>query len=192
MKIEQSFVVARPLSEVWAAFQDVPAMAQCLPGASLTEDKGGGVYAGRIQSKLGPFSASFDGEATVTTDASNHTGRVEGKGVDKRGGSRSKLVLGYALVPEGDKTRVNIDADVTLAGPIAQFGRTGLLTETSNVLIREFVSVLERKLAAETPAQAESARAEETGALSLLMRAVRAWIASWFRRSEATPREGRR
>ncbi|MGE0210775.1 MAG: SRPBCC family protein [Parvibaculaceae bacterium] len=183
MKVEQSFVVARALPQVWAAFQDVPAMAQCLPGASLTEDKGGGVYAGRIQTKLGPFSAAFDGEATVTTDPANHTGRVEGKGVDKRGGSRSKLVLTYALVPEGSQTRVNIDADVTLSGPIAQFGRTGFLTETSNVLIREFVSVLERKLAAETPAEAEAVRAEETSALALLVRAIRAWIASWFRRS---------
>jgi len=99
MKLEQSFVVHRPLDQVWKAFQDIPAMAECLPGASLLEDQGNGVYRGRIQSKLGPFSASFEGEASISSDAGNKTGHVEGKGIDKRGGSRSRLVLDYRLEP---------------------------------------------------------------------------------------------
>ena len=56
MKITQEFTVDRPLAAVWEQFQDVPAVAQCLPGATITEDKGGDVYAGNIAVKLGPIA----------------------------------------------------------------------------------------------------------------------------------------
>ncbi len=151
MEIKQSFTVARPVPEVWALFQDVPTVATCMPGAELIADKGDGVYQGKVSIKLGPFGAAFEGEAKVTPDPATHSGHVEGKGTDKRGGSRSKLIMDYALtaVPEG--TRVEVSADVQLVGPIAQFGRTGIINETANVLIRQFVQNVEAKLAASAP-----------------------------------------
>ena len=186
MKLEQSFVVHRPLDQVWKAFQDIPAMAECLPGASLLEDLGNGVYRGRIQSKLGPFSASFEGEASISPDAGNKTGHVEGKGIDKRGGSRSRLVLDYRLEPVGtDDTRVTVLADVTLSGPIAQFGRTGLVTESANILIREFVATLERKLSAETPIDSASAKAANLDGLALLWTSFVRWVRQVFGRPRA-------
>ena len=129
MKFEQSFVIHRSLDQVWSALQDIPAMADCLPGATLLEDQGNGLYKGRIRSKLGPFSATFEGEAVVTRDEAGRSGHVEGKGIDKRGGSRSRLVLDYRLEPVEANTRVTVIANVSLSGPIAQFGRTGLVTE---------------------------------------------------------------
>ena len=64
----------------------------------------------------------FEGEASVVADRASHSGRVEGKGVDKRGGSRSRLLLDYRLTEVERQTRVDLSADVTLSGPIAQFG----------------------------------------------------------------------
>ena len=157
MEIKQSFTVARPLPEVWALFQDVPTVATCMPGAELLADKGDGVYQGRVSIKLGPFGAAFEGEATVTPDPASHTGHVEGKGTDKRGGSRSKLVMDYRLEEVPGGTRVDVTADVQLVGPIAQFGRTGIITETANVLIRQFVQNVEAKLSDAAPAPAVAA-----------------------------------
>jgi carbon monoxide dehydrogenase subunit G len=151
MKVAQKFTVARPPAEVWAFFQDVPAVARCMPGAELTEDKGDGVYGGRVKVRLGPFGANFEGEAKVSPDPAAHSGHVEGKGVDKRGGSRTRMVMDYRLQPAGDGTEVTVDADVTLAGAIAQFGRTSLIQETANILVQDFVRALEREL---TPASA--------------------------------------
>lgn len=148
MKINQSFGVARPLAEVWALFQNIPEVASLMPGAELTQDKGGGVHAGRVGVRLGPFNAFFEGEATVTQDPKTHSGHVEGKGVDKRGGSRSKLLIDYRLAAAAGVTTVTIDADVQLAGPIAQFGRTGIINETAAVLIGQFVKNVEARLAA--------------------------------------------
>jgi carbon-monoxide dehydrogenase small subunit len=118
-----------------------------MPGAALSESKGEGRYAGRVGVKLGPFNASFEGEAEVTADAAGYAGHVEGRGVDKRGGSRSKLALDYRLSEVGGATRVDIEADVQLSGPVAQFGRTGIIAETAGVLIEEFARNVEGRLA---------------------------------------------
>src|ERR671918_2904074 len=147
MKVAQKFTVARPPAEVWGFFQDVPAVARCMPGAELVEDKGDGLYAGRVKVRLGPFGANFEGEARVSADPAAHSGHVEGKGVDRRGGSRTRMVMDYRLAPAGDGTEVTVDADVSLAGAIAQFGRTGLIQETANILVQDFVSALEGELA---------------------------------------------
>jgi carbon-monoxide dehydrogenase small subunit len=186
MKIAQSFTVARPADTVWAYLADVASVAACLPGAEVTEERGAGLYAGKVSVKLGPFSASFDGEATVTRDEATRSGRVEGKGVDRRGGSRSKLVMLYSLAEEGGATTVKIDADVTLTGPIAQFGRTGLMTETANILIREFAKCLETKLAAGAdgvpPPGARDAHPPKLNALALLLAALRRWMGGLLRK----------
>jgi carbon-monoxide dehydrogenase small subunit len=125
MKVSQSFKVSKPVPVVWELFCDVPKVARCMPGAELSDDKGGGIYAGRLGIKLGPFSASFDGEAAVTQTA-DYAGHVEGRGIDKRGGSRSKLVMDYRLEPDGDTTRVTIDADVQLSGPVGAMSKPAL------------------------------------------------------------------
>jgi carbon-monoxide dehydrogenase small subunit len=122
-----------------------------MPGAELIADKGDGVYQGKVSIKLGPFGAAFEGEAKVTPDEAHHTGHVEGKGTDKRGGSRSKLVMDYRLAEVPGGTSVDVVADIQLVGPIAQFGRTGIVNETANVLIRQFVQNVEAKLAASAP-----------------------------------------
>ncbi len=182
MKITQEFSVAQPADRVWAFFQDVPAVARCLPGAEITEDKGAGVYAGRVTVKLGPFGAAFEGEAKITVDPDARTGHVEGKGVDRRGGSRSKMVLDYRMTESEAGTRVSVEADIVLSGPVAQFGRTGLIQETSNILLRDFVTRLEAHLANEAPEQAEAAPAGEIKGLSLAVAGVMAWLRSLLRR----------
>ena len=165
MEIKQSFTVARPLPEVWALFQDVPTVAGCMPGAALIADKGDGLYQGKVSIKLGPFGAAFEGEAQVTPDPEAHSGHVTGKGTDKRGGSRSKLVMDYHLAEVPGGTKVDVAADVQLVGPIAQFGRTGIVNETANVLIRQFVRNVEAKLqAAAPPPVAAASPAESAGA----------------------------
>jgi uncharacterized protein len=49
---------------------------------------------------------------------------------------------------------VDIDVDLALSGPVAQFGRTGLVTETANVLIAEFARNLEDRVSTPAPATA--------------------------------------
>jgi carbon monoxide dehydrogenase subunit G len=177
MKITHSFTVARPLATVWDFFQDVPEVAKCLPGAELGSGDGAGTYTGKVSIKLGPLSATFDGTAKVTPDAATRTGLIDGKGADRRGGSRGTVKVTYALVADGAaSTRVDVDADVTLSGAAAQFGRGGLITEMSQRLIGEFVACCEAKLAATTVEERREIKAAEVRGLALFWQSLLAWL----------------
>ena len=185
MQITHEFEVARPVETVWEMFQDVPSVAQCLPGATLTEDKGNNVYAGSIAVKLGPMAVTFEGEATITHDQANRTALIDGRGVDKKGGSRGQVKVTYTLTPTANGTKALIDADVTLAGPAAQFGRTGLINEMSKRLIGDFAACLEAKMAAPTEAAAEAIVAPDVKPIRLLFSSFAAWIRRVFGRKQA-------
>jgi carbon monoxide dehydrogenase subunit G len=184
MKISHEFVVARPVDQVWDYFQDVPSVADCLPGAELLEDKGDGKYSGKVSVKLGPLAATFEGDATVVPNAEAKSGKIDGKGADRRGGSRGQVKVDYQLAPEGSGTKVNLDADVTLSGAAAQFGRTGLINEISGRLIEEFVECVEAKLAATTVEEAAEIKAGEVSGFAIFIQGLIAWLKKLFKRGD--------
>jgi hypothetical protein len=112
------------------------------------------------------------------------TATIEGKGVDKKGGSRGQVKVLYTITSEGTGSKVVVDADMTLSGPAAQFGRTGLINEMSRRLISEFVSCLEAKLAAPTEAEAESIQAGEVRGISLFFASLWSWFKGLFTKGE--------
>jgi carbon monoxide dehydrogenase subunit G len=183
MQISQGFTVPQPVADVWRLFKDVPEVARCLPGAELKSDNGDGTYDGLVAVKLGPISASFEGKATVTFDNTAHTSNIKGRGVDRSGGSQGSVNVDVYLVDvHGDSTDVRIDAKVTLAGPIAQFGRTGLVNEVSKRLIDQFADCLHAKLEAETEIEAAAVEAPDVKGLSLGISAAFAAATAWIRR----------
>ena len=182
MKITETIPVDRAIDDVWALFQDVPALAACLPGAELLEVRDGGTFVGRVTVKLGPITATFDGEATVEADAPTRSGVVHGRGTDRRGGSRGRVTVAYRVVPVGGGTEVTVDADVHLSGPVAQFGRTGLVKELSRRLIDEFVHCIEARLATDGPGiPADSAPSQISGG-SLLLSSLWATVVRFLKR----------
>lgn len=180
MRIEQSFEVAASPEAVYRFLDDIPSVAACLPGATVGEKSADGAWAGEVAVTLGPLDLTFEGTATITTDSSALTGRVSGSGVDKRGGSRGRIEIGYAVTPAGDGSRVAMDADLTLAGPAAQFGRTGLIEEISRRLVSDFAGCLEARLSGATGEAGASVGPIRGG--RLLVRSVLASIASFLRR----------
>ncbi|RZN35711.1 SRPBCC family protein [Bradyrhizobium sp. Leo121] len=203
MEIKQNFVVAQPLSTVWTFFHDVPSVAACLPGAEYLGTKDDGSISGKVSAKVGPFQASFEGEAKVKYDEEAKKVAFEGKGVDRKGASRGKMSMLCTLGPEGDATRVDVLADVQLSGTIAQFGRTGLITEIANQLVREFVRHAETELGARNAAAAAEAGSPQADTLtksappfapgsgavkplnttSLFFAALKGWLNSLFKKA---------
>ena len=169
MQITEVIIVQRDPDSVWALFEDIPGLSQCLPGAELTEDKGDGSYAGKVVVKLGPMTATFEGEAKVESDSVARVGNVDGRGVDRRGGSRGQVRVSYQVEPHPDGSVVKLDASVTLSGAAAQFGRTGIIKEMSSRLLGEFVSCVEAKLAAVSPEEAAAVEAGDVGGIGLFI-----------------------
>jgi carbon-monoxide dehydrogenase small subunit len=176
MQIRQSVTVNRPREEVWALFQDIPALAGCMPGAELTRDNGDGSYAGIVSIKLGPFKAAFEGEVQHQPDPATFSGRAEGRGIDKKGGSRSRMTMSYALAEADGATAMTVDADIQLSGPVAQFGRPGIVSETAKLLIQQFVANVEATL----DGNATAAAPREISALKLGGKVVGASVKRWL------------
>lgn len=180
MKISQEFVVSRSPRDVWEFFQDVPAVTQCLPGAELSGQTDDGSYQGRLAVKLGPMTSAFEGTATITPDEAARTATIEGRGVDKRGGSQGQVKVVYAITDDAGGSKVEVDADITLSGPVAQFGRTGLINEMSKRLIGDFVACLEGKLAATTEEEAAGIKVSEVRGISLFFASLWSWLKGVF------------
>ncbi|HMM77107.1 MAG TPA: SRPBCC family protein [Gammaproteobacteria bacterium] len=183
MKLSNKFIIQRPREKLWALFQDVPRVATCIPGARLTEDIGGGKFKGRIEVKLGPISTVFEGDAAHVSDLATHTGTITGNGRDRNASSRAKFTTTYRLAEMPTGTEVEIESDITLAGAVAQFGRTGLLQEVTSRILEQFAANLERQIASEgeaaetdaTPPASPTAQANLGG---ILLASLLAWLRS--------------
>jgi uncharacterized protein len=180
MEIKQSVTIHRDLAEVWSLFQDIPAVARCMPGAELTEDRGEGKYAGKVSVRLGPLTTTFEGEVEHRADVANFRGVAEGKGVDRRGGSRSRMTMDYALREVEGGTELSVDANLQLSGPIAQFGRPTIVTETARLLIEQFVANIDALLMHDASGEFTPPEPGEINALKLGGRVVSGSVKRWL------------
>lgn len=146
MKIEQTVRVSRSIADVWKFLGDVPVVVSCIPGAELGEKLDDNRYRGTFRLKVGPLTAKIEGEGEVTRDDAAKTGRITGRGNDKRGGSRVAASVLYNVKPENGGSVIGVSADLELSGPLAQVGRTGIIEDVAKRLTEEFTAELERKL----------------------------------------------
>jgi hypothetical protein len=148
MLIENSFEVAQPIDKVWAAFDDIPGVAACLPGAELTDDLGDNKYLGKVLVRMGPVKLQFTGKADITErDDTNKKIVVDAAGADEKGRGQAAMVVTAKLVAVGRGTRVDVVQDLQLSGPAAQYGR-GMIGDVTSVLMRDFSTNLQNRIGA--------------------------------------------
>lgn len=172
MKLEQTFEVAAPLERVWEALIDVERVAPCLPGATITEAGEDGTYEGTFSAKVGPASVAFKGSLKMqSVDEASHTATMLANGSNRRGqgGAKATIVSKVRPSDDGSGTKVDIDTDYTITGPLARLGRGGMIEDVGNRLLREFATCLEQRLVHEEdveqtapPAETAEAVGEET------------------------------
>ncbi len=160
MQLEQAFELPFPRAAVWTAFQDIPMLVTCLPGATLTSAPGASPLAFTLAVKLGPVAAKFSGQGDVTY-ASDHRGRLSGSGADRATGSRVKGSAAFSLHETGAGTRVDLLIDYTLTGTLAQFGRTGIVKELAAGITRQFAGNLQGRLGTDVAAATGGAPAAQ-------------------------------
>jgi uncharacterized protein len=160
VKLEQTFEVDAPLERVWEALIDVERVAPCLPGATVSEAGEGGTYEGTFSAKVGPASVSFKGTLKMEqVDEASHSAVMQANGSNRRGQGGAKATIRSTVSPgDGGGTKVDIDTDYTITGPLARLGRGGMIEDVGNRLLREFAACLEQRLAHE---QAVEASVEE-------------------------------
>ena len=153
MDLEHRFTVPTGIEQTWAHFEDLAALAECFPGATLTESDATS-FAGSVKVKLGPIALVYNGSGTfVDKDEATHSFQVDAKGKDKRGNGTAgaKVLLSMTETADGS-TEVEVITDLAITGKPAQFGR-GVMQDVSDKLLGQFVACLEQRLTAEPDAE---------------------------------------
>jgi carbon-monoxide dehydrogenase small subunit len=172
--------LAHPPEAVFALLGDIEAVAACLPGAVLTARPTADTVEGGLQVRLGPIAATFRGRARITRDEAAGIGSVHGAGSDAGGRSATEGQIRYRVSPgpAPGTARVDLDVGYSLAGPLAQFGRPGLVREVAGRIAADFSRNLDARMsgsAAPTPVALNPLR--------LLLSLLRARLAAWLGRS---------
>ncbi len=156
MDLQNSFVVPADIDTAWRTLLDVGAIAPCMPGATL-ETVDGDNFTGSVKVKLGPVNMTYGGKASfVEKDEANHRAVIEGTGKETRGsGTASALVTCQLIAESADRTRVEVNTDLTVTGKPAQFGR-GVMQDVAGRIIDQFSANLASVIAA-SGAQADAA-----------------------------------
>jgi carbon-monoxide dehydrogenase small subunit len=181
IEVRQSFEVSCPPGEVWKFFSDIEQVARCLPGASLTRPPDGNKVNGSFSAKLGPMTTTFTGAARIVRDDDNLRGVVLGAGNDRLSGSRAVGEIEYRLLPEGTGTRVELMIRVLLVGPLAQFGRSGIVEDIVARVAQAFARNLEARLTGSV-SEFEAQTSAPLAAGSLLLQVLVARLKAVFAR----------
>jgi carbon monoxide dehydrogenase subunit G len=150
MELSHRFTVPLGVEETWAHFNDIASVAECFPGAQVSEadEKS---FAGSVKVKLGPIALLYNGTGTfVEKDEAAHRFVVDAKGKDKRGNGTAGATVTVAMTDTGGATDVSVETDLAITGKPAQFGR-GVMQDVSDKLLGQFVACLEQRLAAPEP-----------------------------------------
>ncbi|HET6927040.1 MAG TPA: 2Fe-2S iron-sulfur cluster-binding protein, partial [Hyphomicrobiaceae bacterium] len=171
--ILQSFVLPHPLDAVWQLMADPEAVARSMPGMSLDGPPQGGKLKGRLEVKIGPISASFAGEGALQQIASEHRQIIEGRGGDRKSGSRVSGSVDYRLekvagASGSEATRVDVAMSYVLTGPLAQIGRSGIVRD----LVRRIGAAFAQNLDAQLRDPTADLPATSLGGLSLITRVL--------------------
>ncbi len=168
MELTHEFTVPVPVQEAWDHFQDIASVAECFPGAQVTDTQGA-TFTGSVKVKLGPIALVYNGTGTFTEkDETAYRFVVDAKGKDKRGNGTAGATVTLTMDgAAGDSTDVKVHTDLAITGKPAQFGR-GVMQDVSDKLLGQFVSCLEQRMgegdASAAPAEAAPAVPAEDAA----------------------------
>ena len=145
MKLTNEFTVPAPADEAFAVLLDVERVAPCLPGAALSGGDGE-TFDGAMTIKLGPVTSRFEGTVRIVeADRAAHRAVLRAEARDARGTGTAAATITTSLRAAGGGTRVQVETDLQVSGPVAQFGR-GVMQDVSGKLMRQFADCLAEEM----------------------------------------------
>jgi carbon monoxide dehydrogenase subunit G len=130
--------IAAPRDVVWAALNDPEIIKQCIPRCESFERISPTLFVAVFKVRVGPLSASFNGEVTLSNVNGPESYTISGEG---KGG-----IAGFAkggadvvLTPDDGETVLQYEARGEIGGRIAQLG-SRLIASSAKKLAQQFFS----------------------------------------------------
>jgi carbon monoxide dehydrogenase subunit G len=152
MEMSGEYRIAAPRETVWVALNDPAVLKECIPGCQSLDKRSDTEMAAKVQVRIGPVKAVFNGEVTLANinPPSGYTIAGEGKGGVA---GFAKGSADVALEEDGADTVLRYKATAQVGGKLAQIGAR-LIDATARQLADEFFGALSRRIAA-PPAEVE-------------------------------------
>ncbi len=145
--VQQTFSLPHPLSRVWALVSDPERVCDALPGIALDGPAVDGKVRGQATIKLGPIAPTFAFTGTYQIEENARKAIMTGDGNDRRTRSRVKGRAQTQLIDLGNEgTEVRFEIAYVMSGPLAQFGRLGLVQDLITRMTKRFAHNVEAAL----------------------------------------------
>ena len=189
VQLEKTFAMPASADTAWALLQNIEGVANCMPGARITERIDAQHYKGTVAIKFGPASMSFRGEVEVLAlEPASKTLRLVGKGTDTTGGSGASMDL-TARVEAVDAASCNLvgTSEVSMSGKAAAFGGR-MMSSVADQVLGQFAANFATQVQAlqaqtpSSPAPRAAAPPETTqlNGLALAWAVFKDWLRSLF------------
>ena len=162
MEMSGERVIAAERAAVWAALNDPEVLKACIPGCQSMERTGDNGFAATVKQKVGPVSATFNGEVELSDIVEGESYRISGEG---KGGAAGFAKGGAAVrledvdVDGAQGTKLSYDVEAKVGGKLAQLG-SRLIDGFAKRMADQFFD----RFKAELEGPAETAAAGEAGA----------------------------
>ncbi len=187
VKLEKRFTVPTRADTVWAFMQDIKGVAECMPGADITDKIDATHYSGLIKVKIGPVSAAFNGKIEIKgSDNARRELKLLGTGADVKGSSTASMNLTASVRDLGNGTSEVVGvSEVSVTGKMASFGGR-MMNDVSDRLMNQFAENFRSRVTATgggTPPANGAAR--EINAIALVFGVLWGYIKRLFGRKSA-------
>jgi len=146
VELEKSFVIKAAVADCWQLLSDIPRVATCMPGASITQVIDASHFVGLVMVSIGPMRLQFAGDLELDMiDVSAYKLVLIATGTDKSGSSATMKLTATLVEKENHQTLLHGQAEVTVNGQLAQFG-SRMIAPVSDVILSQFADQFRQKL----------------------------------------------
>ena len=177
MELKQQVRIPAPRAQVFAALNDPAMLQQAVPGCEALSETAPGQFEATVAAKVGPLSARFTGQMTVSDLETPRSYTLTGEGKAGPAG-HAKVKASVQLEDDGNATLLNYQVKAEVGGKLGQLGGA-IIDRTAAKLAGEFFQRFEALLAPAADA-GEAAAAEETSAPVATPPGKPVTLAAWY------------
>ena len=162
VKLNKEFPIPTSPEAGWRFLQDISRVAECMPGAQITESIDDRNHKGIVKMKMGPVSMTFNGSLEVVElNEEARKLRLIGKGGDTKGTSSAELDLTVWIEEGADANSFELkgESEVTVIGKAASLGGR-MMSQLSDQLLNIFGDNFSQKVVAFAEGSGESSAGE--------------------------------
>jgi hypothetical protein len=190
VELEKSFVIKAAVAECWRLLSDIPRVATCMPGASITQVIDASHFVGLVMVSIGPMRLQFAGHLElVMIDTSAHKLILMATGTDKSGSSATMKLTANLVDKKNHESLFQGQAEVTVNGQLAQFG-SRMIGPVSDVILSQFADQFRQKLmqpSIDDEATIESEKPALNASILLWVSAKKLWSSLWDKSYSPSP-----